>query len=217
MKACFLGVVVVGKVIDQHLLRRAIKFDLKSHESSTGCECSHKFNPMCNRIEKFFYFIRSLRIAVNVEPRRTNNSQIGMHKLHGMNRHVFRDIWRLIRKARVPLKSVTGKAMRINDIYRETGELRKCQEIIATWRWIKRSCGAIDASPLIAKYEPLASILVLHFMSTSGRSRRVKRSWSGNFMGNLISTFCALWEMPYEVISSSMRVKCGPPFSRGLN
>lgn len=170
---------------------------------------------MCNRIEKFFHFIRSRRIAVNAEPRRANNSQIGMHKLHGMNRHVFRDIRRLIRKARVPLKSVTGKAMRINDIYRETGELRKCQEIIATWRWIKRSCSAIDASALIAKYEPFDSFpgyAVLHFMSTSGRSRRVKRSWRGNFMINLISTFCALCEA-----TSSIRAKCGPPFSRGLN
>lgn len=135
MKACFLGVVAWKSHRSTFVapepsssIRRAMnrRQDARAHTNLIRCAIELK--------SFFFHFIRSRRIAVNVEPRRTNNSQIGMHKLHGMNRHVFRDIRRLIRKARVPLKSVTGKAMRINDIYRKTGELRKCQEIIATWR-----------------------------------------------------------------------------------
>lgn len=158
---------------------------------------------------KVFYFIRSRRIDVNAEPRRTNErSQIGMHKLHGMNRHVFRDIRR---KARVPLEKCYWEGHADKWHLSWNGRVAKmsrdhCYEAMNQPNLWSDWC--VSAGCEI--WAVLPGSAVLHFMSTSGRSQRVKRSWCGNFMGNLI--VCALWEIScdFSIDPRKMRVDSFP-------
>lgn len=167
MKPCFL--VARKRRLKSHrstFVAPAIKFNSKSHESSTGCELTQfQFDMQSNW--KVFSPLASYRRKCCAEANKRRN--IGTHKLHGMNRHVFRDIWRLIRIARVPVEKCYWEGYADKWHLSWNGRIAKmsrdhCWVALADSSKVKVQWMRHGAE-LIAKYErPEQS--VLHFMNS---------------------------------------------------